>query len=117
MGTIKKFEDLEIWIQARELVNLIYSDFSSCRDLTFRNQISRAGISIMNNIAEGFCRNHDNEFRQFLNISKGSSGEVKTMYYIAEDQQYVSKEIAVNRREMYEKLINRTGKLMKYLKS
>lgn len=117
MGTVKNFEELEIWMLARESVNLIYSDLSSCRDFIFRNQITRAGISIMNNVSEGFCRNHDNEFRQFLNIAKGSSGEVKNMYYIAEDQKYVSEEIAKNRREMYEKLINRTGKLMKYLKS
>jgi four helix bundle protein len=83
MGTIENFEELEIWKSARELVNLIYSDFRSCRDFTFKNQITSAGISIMNNISEGFCRNSDAEFRQFLNISTGSSGEVKNMYYIA----------------------------------
>jgi four helix bundle protein len=74
MGTIKDFENLEIWILARLLVNLIYSDFKSCRDYTFKDQICRAGISVMNNISDGFCRNSDAEFRQFLNISKGSAG-------------------------------------------
>jgi four helix bundle protein len=88
MGTIKDFEDLEMWKMARELVNLINSDFRDCHDYGFRDQITRAGISIMNNICEGFCRNSDAEFRHFLNISKGSSGEVKYMYYIAEDQNY-----------------------------
>ncbi len=86
MGTIKNFEDLEIWNMARELVNLIYSDFRNCRDYGFKDQITRAGVSIMNNVSEGFCRSSDSEFRHFLNISKGSTGEVKNMYYIAEDQ-------------------------------
>ena len=68
MGTVKDFEDLEIWRMARELVNLIYSDFKSCRDYGFKDQITRAGISVMNNISEGFCRNSDSEFKQFMNI-------------------------------------------------
>jgi four helix bundle protein len=89
MGTIKNFEDLEVWKMSRELVKLIYSDFIKCRDYTFRDQISRAGISSMNNISEGFCRNSDTEFRHFLNISKGSAGEIKSMYYIAEDLNYL----------------------------
>lgn len=117
MGTIKNFEELDIWSDARELVNLIYSDFGECKDFTFKNQITSAGISIMNNIAEGFCRFGDAEFRQFLNISKGSSGEVKNMYYIAEDQKYLTMEVASERRERCNILINRTGKLMKYLKT
>jgi len=85
MTTIKNFEELEIWKLSRELVNLVYFDFRKCKNFTFKNQITGAGISIMNNISEGFCRNSDAEFRQFLNISKGSTGEVKNMYYIAED--------------------------------
>lgn len=75
MGTIKNFEELKIWILSRELVNLVYSDFRDCKDFTFRNQITAAGISIMNNISEGFYRQGDSEFRQFLNFSKGSAGE------------------------------------------
>ena len=117
MGTIKNFEELEIWILARMLVNLIYSDFKNCRDFTFRDQICGAGISIMNNISEGFCRNSDAEFRQFLNISKGSAGEVKSMYYIAEDQHYAESETAFDRRTMCQKIINGISNLMKYLKS
>ena len=117
MGTIKNFVDLEIWKISRELVNLIYSDLRKCRDFSFKDQISRAGISSMNNIAEGFCRNSDSEFKQFLNISKGSAGEVKSMYYIAEDQEYVLPETAIDRRERIQSLINRISILMKYLKS
>ncbi|MGD0583595.1 MAG: four helix bundle protein [Bacteroidales bacterium] len=116
MGTVKNFEELEIWKLSRELVNLIYADFIKCKDFVFSNQITSAGISIMNNISEGFCRYSDLEFRQFLNISKGSAGEVKNMYYIAEDLSYISSENALDRREKCQSLINRTGSLMKYLK-
>lgn len=117
MGTIKDFEDLEIWSLSRELVNLIHSDFRACRDFTFRNQITSAGISIMNNIAEGFFRNSDAEFRQFLNISKGSTGEVKNLYYIAEDQNYVTSEVAFDRRNRCQRIMAGNSSLMKYLKS
>lgn len=117
MSTIKNFEDLDVWKQSRELVNTVYSDFRSCRDFCFRDQITRAGISIMNNISEGFCRGGNAEFRQFLKISKGSTGEVKNMYYLAEDQNYISKEIAVERRIRFQKLINSIGGFIQYLKS
>jgi four helix bundle protein len=117
MGTIKNFEDIGVWKMSRELVNLIYSDFRECHDFTFKDQIARAGISSMNNISEGFCRNSDAEFRHFLNISKESTGEIKSMYYIAEDQKYVSTETAENRKNKAQKLINGNSSLMKYLKS
>ena len=116
MGTIRKFEDLEIWQLARELLNLIYNDFRNCKDFTFRNQIISAGLSIMNNIAEGFSRESDKEFKQFLNISKGSDGEVKSMYYVAEDQKYVTKEDAIGRRNMTDILMNKITNFIFYLK-
>ncbi len=116
MATIKDFEDLEIWKLSRVLVNHIYSDFRNCNDFNFRNQITSAGISIMNNIAEGFNRRGDAEFRQFLNISKGSAGEVKSMYYIAEDQKYVISDIAEERRNRIQGLINGISSFMNYLK-
>ncbi len=116
MGTIKNFEDLAVWKMSREIVNQIYIDFRSCRDFGFRDQVTRAGISIMNNISEGFCRGSDAEFRQFLNISKGSAGEIKNMYYIAEDQQYISNDEALSRRNKSQQLINSISSFMKYLK-
>jgi four helix bundle protein len=102
---------------SRELVDLIYSVFRKCNDFSFKDQISRAGLSVMNNISEGFCRNNDAEFRQFLNISKGSTGEVKSMYYIAEDQKYIATETANDRRNRSQKLINCISSFMRYLKS
>jgi four helix bundle protein len=116
MGTVKRFEDLEVWQLARELVNLVYEDFRNCKDFTFKNQITSAGLSIMNNIAEGFSRESDKEFKQFLNISKGSDGEVKSMYYVAEDQKYVPIETAVDRRKRTDVLITKITNFMFYLK-
>jgi four helix bundle protein len=116
MGTIKRFEDLEIWQLARELLNLIYEDFRNCKDYILKNQIIDAGLSIKNNIAEGFSRESDKEFKQFLNISRGSEGEVRSMYYTAEDQKYVTPEIAKDRRNRTEILRIKITNFMFYLK-
>jgi len=116
MGTVKNFEELVIWKMSREIVNQIYADFKSCRDYGFRDQITRAGISIMNNISEGFCRSSDAEFKQFLNISKGSAGEIKSMYYIAEDQLYITTDEALLRRNKTQQLMNGISSFMNYLK-
>ncbi len=93
MEKIESFEDLWIWQEARQLVMDIYADFGkdtpAGRDYGFRAQIQTAGISIMNNIAEGFERTTDAEKARFLDIAKGSCGEVRSMYYIADDVEYV----------------------------
>jgi four helix bundle protein len=106
MATIKRFEYLEIWQLARELLNLIYEDFRNCKDFNFKNQI----------IAEGFSRNSDKEFKQFLNIARGSNGEVKSVYYTAEDQQYVTPAIAEDRRSRTDVLYEKITHFMNYLK-
>ena len=117
MATIKNFEDLEIWNLSRQLTRLVYEDFRRNKDFGFKDQIQRCAISIMNNIAEGFCRNSDAEFRQFLNISKGSTGELKSMYYVAEDLNYLSNDLSLERRNSIQGLMNGTGSFMKYLGS
>lgn len=95
---IQKFEDLVIWQEARDLCSDIYSAFRSNRDYGFNDQIQRAVVSIMNNIAEGFDRSKvtkDNkQFISFLNIAAGSCGEVKSMLYLAQDLDYLSMEKA-----------------------
>jgi four helix bundle protein len=116
MGTVKKFEDLEIWQLSREFLNLIYDDFRNCKDFNLKNQVIAAGLSIKNNIAEGFSRDSDKEFKQFLNISRGSCGEVKSMYYTAEDQKYVSTETANDRRSRCSVLLTKITNFMFYLK-
>jgi len=98
------------------LLNLIYDDFRNCKDFSFKNQITDAGISIVNNIAEGFSRESDKEFKQFLNISRGSNGEVRNMYYTAEDQKYVTSEIASDRRKRTDILRIKITNFMYYLK-
>lgn len=80
-----KFEDMIAWQKARTLTLLIYKKFKEHRDFGFKDQITRASVSIMNNIAEGFERNTVKEFRHFLHIAKGSCGEVRSMLHIAKD--------------------------------
>jgi len=117
MTKIHEFEDLEIWKLSRKLTKQVYIDFKSNRDYGFKDQIQRCSVSVMNNIAEGFCRKGDKEFHQFLNISKASCGELKSMYYIAEDIEYISPEIAKERRLTASKTMNGINKLMAYLRS
>jgi four helix bundle protein len=116
MSTIKSFEDLEIWKLSRELVIIIYQDFKNCKDFNFHNQITSAGLSIMNNSAEGFGRESDKEFDFFLNIAKGSALEVKSMYYIASDLGYLSEDVSITRRDQIQMVINSISKLKKYLR-
>ena len=88
---MRKFEDVIAWQKSKDLTILIYKLFSKTRDFSFKNQIERASVSIMNNIAEGFERNTDKELKQFLYISKGSCGEVRSMSYLAESLGYINK--------------------------
>jgi four helix bundle protein len=95
MATIKKFEDITAWQQARILSKHIYSISNSkpfAIDFDLKSQIRSASGSIMDNIAEGFERGGRNEFIQFLAISKASAGEVRSQLYRALDQDYISKE-------------------------
>jgi len=91
---ISKFEELIAWQKSRELVTAIYKVTSGkefSRDFGLRDQIQRAAVSIMSNIAEGFERAGRAEFHQFLVIAKGSCAEVRSQLYIALDIGYISK--------------------------
>jgi four helix bundle protein len=92
MGTIERFEDLIVWQKAKELTIMVYEKFKNNRDFGFRDQIQRASLSIMNNIAEGFERKGNKEYSRFLYISKGSAAEVRSMLHIAQDLNYLSGE-------------------------
>ena len=87
---ITKFEEIIAWQKGEELSALIYKKFSVHRDFGFRDQIQRASVSIMSNIAEGFERGSNPDFKKFLFISKGSCGEVRSLLYIAKDLKYIS---------------------------
>jgi four helix bundle protein len=94
----ERFEDILVWQKAGELVLQIYEDFKDNRDFSFRDQIRRAALSIMNNTAEGFERKTNKEFKMFLFIAKGSCGEVRSMLYIAFKLGYISSSQFVNLR-------------------
>lgn len=87
-----KFEDIIAWQKAKQLVLNIYAELKLCKDFSFRDQIQKASVSIMNNIAEGFERRTNKEFKNFLFIAKGSCGEVRSMLYLARQLQYINKE-------------------------
>jgi four helix bundle protein len=93
MTTAKRFEDLDVWQRAKELTNLIYSLSSSgafARDFGLRDQMRRASVSIMSNIAEGFESQTQALFTQYLGHAKGSSGEFRAQLYIALEQEYIT---------------------------
>jgi len=93
VAPISKFEDVEAWKLARVLASLVYTCSGTenfGRDFALRDQIRRASISVVSNIAEGFERDGDKEFLQFLSMAKGSCGEVRAQLYLALDQQYIS---------------------------
>ncbi len=112
MAFAERFEELEIWQEARRLAGLVYAAFRGCKDFGFRNQIQEAAVSVMNNIAEGFERRSTTEFRRFLDIAKGSSGEVRSMLYLAQDIEHLSKDQALHLIAEYEKLSKRISSLM-----
>jgi four helix bundle protein len=87
---IDKFEDIIAWQKSKQLTKLIYSKFAESKDYSFKDQIQRASVSIMNNIAEGFERKSNNELKYFLYISKGSCGEVRSMLVLAYELNKIS---------------------------
>lgn len=95
MGTIKRFEDLEVWQKARLFAKAVYEKTnhgSFSRDFGLRDQINRSTGSVMDNIAEGFERDGRQEFVQFLSIAKSSAGKARSQLYRAYDRQHLGKE-------------------------
>lgn len=119
MPTIVKFEDIQAWQEARALTRDIYR-LTSCgsfaKDFGLRDQIRRAAVSIMCNIAEGFDRQGSAEFRRFLAIAKGSAAEVKTQLYVASDLSYISEADFAATCSRLDSVSRMIGGLMSYLK-
>lgn len=116
----KQFEDLPIWNESRELVKMIYKNTKESpmiKDFGFREQIQRASISTMNNIAEGFERNTNAEFVRFLFYSKGSAGEVRSMLYIANDLGYLPEAEFQSIHQKASDIIKQIANFIKYLKT
>ena len=92
MGTFRSFEDIQAWQKARQATIMVYEITASgnfSRDFGLRDQIRRASVSIMANIAEGFGRRSDKEFANFLNMAHGSVSEVQSHLYVALDLKYI----------------------------
>ena len=120
MATVQAFEELQVWQEARKLLNEIYSasklrPFALDRDL--KSQIRRAAMSTMSNIAEGFERGTRKEFVQFLNIAKGSNGEVRSQLWVALDEQYLTQKRFGELREKAMSLSRRIASFIRYLES
>lgn len=114
---IERFEDIEAWKEARSLVKEIYNAFAIIKDFSFKEQIQRAAISIMSNIAEGFDRGSNKEFIQFLVIARGSVSEVKSLSYAAIDIGYLNDDTFNLITERCFKLSNLINGFIRYLKT
>jgi four helix bundle protein len=120
MATVQQFEDLNVWQDARNLVREIYQVTKQRvfrRDFGLRDQITRAAISTMSNIAEGFERGTRKDFIRFLNMAKGSNSEVRSQLYVALDQQYIEQNTFDALRESTLALSRRMAKFIKYLET
>ena len=119
MAAIKRFEEIHAWQTAREITKQVYklSDQGYFgRDFGFRDQIRRAAISVMSNIAEGFESNTQGLFIKYLGYAKASAGEVRSQLYIAYDLGYISKEQFNFLIELTRKCSSQVYKFMMYLK-
>jgi four helix bundle protein len=96
---IQRFEDLYAWQQARRLVGEVYrfcASGAAARDFGYRNQICRASVSVMTNIAEGFSRRSKIEFGRYLDISRASAREVQSLLYVGRDLEYIDESTFTN---------------------
>jgi four helix bundle protein len=118
---ITRFENIEVWQEARKLVNLVYDAINSSekfrKDFRLVNQIQGAAVSTMANIAEGFARKSNREFIQYLFISKSSAAEVQSELYVALDQGYISQNLFDNIYNQANTVSKMDSGFIKYLNS
>ena len=120
MGTFKTFEEIEAWRQARELTRLVYEVSGKGtfgRDFALRDQIRRAAVSVMSNIAEGFGRGGAREFVQFLTVARGSASEFSAQLYVALDQGYMAQPDCRRLQEQAMRTGSVTSGLVRYLRT
>lgn len=120
MATLTRFEEIEAWKKARELTRLVYQLSSKggfARDFGLKDQIRRACVSTMSNIAEGFERNAPNEFRYFCSIAKGSVGEVRSQLYVALDAGFLAEDQFKQLYQLTDETSRLIGGFMRYLES
>jgi four helix bundle protein len=121
VATIKRFEDLECWQEARKLVNMVYEtvniNVNFQKDYRLNGQITGAAISVMNNTVEGWASQSNNEFIRFLTYSRRSCAETQNCLYIALDQKYITEKTF---QEIYDQGLKTTkiiDGLLRYLRS
>lgn len=115
----ESFEDLNVWQRARELCAMIYTltkEVKFKRDYGLVDQIRRASVSVMSNIAEGFERGGDKEFIKFLYIAKASCGEVRSQLFVAFDQGYINQERISNAQNLAKQVSGMLSNLITYLR-
>ena len=120
MGLAKRFEELDVWQTARELAQKVYSVSNRdafARDFGLRDQMRRAAVSIMSNIAEGFESGTRPLFIKFLRYARGSAGEVRAQFYVALDVGYISAEEFAALTDLTEKCSRQLTRLIKYLET
>ena len=120
MAKIERFEDIEAWRDARVLVKGVYEVTAAgafARDFGLRDQIRRAAISAMSNIAEGFERSSDKDFVRFLYMAKASAGEVRSQLYVAIDLGYLEQQKASEIIDLVQAVSRRISAFIKYLKA
>ena len=118
MEPIKRFEDLDCWKSARNLVKSIYEIAQTgelSKDWDTKSQIKRAALSVMNNIAEGFGRFQDKDSLRFYDIAKSSAYEVKSILYVLEDVGYLSEEQLTKIRQITDSTLQLTIGWIRYL--
>jgi len=118
MSKISRFEDIEAWQISRTLVKSVYAltkEDCFSKDWGLKDQIQRSAVSIMSNIAEGFERRSDKEFRQFLFISKSSAGELRSLLYVAYDIGYITKAQFDSLATDAQTVSGKVGSFIKYL--
>jgi four helix bundle protein len=120
MATVQKFEDLQIWQLARELCNDVHKLITETElngDYKLKEQINGAAGSIMDNIAEGFERDGNKEFHNFLSIAKASCGETRSQLYRIFDRKYISDDEFEKHKEKTIVLSKKIGTFMSYLRN
>jgi four helix bundle protein len=120
VSSFRSFEEIDAWKKARELTNEIYAATrhgAFSKDYGLSNQIRRASVSVMSNIAEGYERKGVKEFIHFLSIAKGSAGEVRCQLYIASDQGYIDSEATDKLISKVSEISRMIAGLMRYLSS
>ncbi|MEW6061339.1 MAG: four helix bundle protein [Bacteroidota bacterium] len=114
--TIQRFEEMKVWQDARKAVSDIYAVSSVGkfnRDYSLRDQIQRASVSVMSNIAEGYERNNNREFIKFLGYSKGSIGEVRSLLYVALDRKYIQESEFIS---LYKSCVHISSQIANFIK-